>query len=421
MDEKMVQEKSGKIVYAFLSVLMTAALFPSHVHGAGFAIAEQSASATGMACAVTGLADTPSAIYYNPAGIGMQKGLGAEAGVTFIVPLTSHKNPDTGEVTDAQKNLFYPPSVYINYRFPVGLAFGLGFFVPYGLGVQWPEGWEGSEEVESIELQTYFITPVVAWNILPWLSVGGGVSIVRSTVEFKKGINFVDEPGSLKAGGFAWNMGWDIGLLIRLLDGKVGFGLNYRSSVELGFTGNADFDVPLAFASLFEDQPVNTQVVLPSVLSMGISGKPHHSLTLSADVVATMWSSFEEFGLSFPEDVDKPPEEQLSRSEPRYWHDVWSLRFGVRFEPDFAKWLILRLGLAYDRNPSPSNTISPSLPDSDRIDGALGFGFLLRYGFRIDVSYMYVHFLERSSTPDAFPGTYQSSAHIASLSIGYRH
>jgi long-chain fatty acid transport protein len=337
-------------------VVLAAALASAPARGAGFGISEQSASATGRACAVTAVADTPSAIYYNPAGLGMQKGLGIEAGVTLIVPLGSHEDPATGLVTDSETSLFYPPTVYVSYRLPERIAFGLGFFVPYGLGITWPEGWTGFEKVESIELQAYFINPTVAWSPLEWLSVGAGVDIVRSIVDLRKGINFIDEHGSLHAGASAWGFGGNAGLLLRLLGGRLSFGLSYRSAVRFEFTGNADFTVPAAFALLLEDQPIETDLTLPHVLSMGIAGKPVSMLTLSADLIVTTWSTFKEFGLNFPGDMVKPESEKLSQTEPRNWRNTWALRFGAEVRPPL-KWLVVR---------APSGPVSSSRRGSAR-------------------------------------------------------
>ena len=409
-----------RILSLCLLAALPALLAPAPARGAGFGISEQNASATGRAGAFTAVADSPSAIYYNPAGLGLQKGLGIEAGITLIFPLGSHEDPATGLVTDSESSVFYPPTVYASYRLPERVAIGLGFFVPFGLGISWPEDWIGFEQIQSIDLQTYFINPTVAWSPFEWLSIGAGVDIVRSVVELKRGINFIDERGSLHAAGSAWGWGGNAGLLIRLLGGRLSFGLSYRSAVKLVFAGSADFTVPPAFALLLEDQPIETSLTLPHTLSMGIAGKPASMVTLSADVTVTTWSTFKEFGLRFPEDVGKPEGEKLSQSEPRNWRNVYAVRLGAEVRPPL-KWLVLRAGLAYDRTPSPTNTLSPTLPDADRIEVAAGAGFLIPKGLSLDLAYMYIYFFERSSSGEAFPATYRCSAHLVGLTLGYHY
>lgn len=387
-------------------------------HAAGFSIYEQGAAATGKACAVTAVADTPSAIFYNPAGLGFQSGLGLELGDTLIFPWGEHEDPATGDVTEAVDNIFYPPSAYIAYRFRGRVAFGVGFFVPYGLGMEWPEGWSGFQEIEAIELQSYFINPTVAWSPVRWFSVGMGVSFVHSTVTLRKGLNFIDERGTLDAGGDAWGFGANLGVLVRLLDGRLSFGLHYRSAIELAFRGKGDFTVPDAFATLLPDQPLRTNLTLPNHVALGLAVKPHRMVAVSLDLTFTTWSTFKSFSITFPQDMDRPEDEKISSSEPRDWADVFSVRLGLEVTP--LKDLKLRAGFVFDRTPSLRRTMSPSLPDADRLDVSLGAGYTFPFGLGFDVAYMYVHIMERSSTQEAFPGIYRGHAHLVGFSLSYR-
>ncbi len=405
----------------FCAALLAAAVMMASTgtaSAAGFAINEQGAAATGRACAVTAVADTPSAVFYNPAGLAFQEGLGLELGDTLIFPLASHEDPGTGTVTDAEFNVFYPPSLYLSYLVKEKVALAFGFFVPYGLGVQWPRGWLGFQEVEHIALQVFTFNPSVAWSPAAWLSIGGGVDIAYATVELAKGINFIDEHGEFEAAGKALGIGGNAGLLMKFWGGRFNFGLNYRSSVSLDFAGDGDFTVPDTFGSLLEDQPLKTSLTLPHVLTIGFAGRPIEMLSISLDLTVTGWSSFEEFGIEFPEDIDRDEDEKLTSIEPRNWRNVIAVRLGAEVTP--KKWLAVRAGLAYDQSPSPDSTLSPTLPDSSRILVAAGAGFNLPRGFVIDVAYMYVHMLERTASGESFPGTYNASAHLIGVSFGYR-
>ena len=55
----------------------------------GFQINEHSARATGLGGAFTGIADDPSAIYFNGAGITQLNGTAFLAGTTLIAPISS--------------------------------------------------------------------------------------------------------------------------------------------------------------------------------------------------------------------------------------------------------------------------------------------------------------------------------------------
>lgn len=400
--------------------LAAALLAPLEARAAGFSIYEQGAAAMGRGCAVTAIADTPSAIFYNPAGLGLQKGLGLEIGDTLIFPAGEHEDPDTGEVTKAEDNLFYPPTFYASYVLPGRVALGFGLFVPFGLGIKWPGGWAGFEEIEQIDVQNIFLNPTVAWAPLEWLSIAAGFDAVHATVELTKGLEFITDRGTLHGAAEAWGFGANAGILFRFLDGRLSWGLSYRSAVNLDFEGKADFQVPAPFESMLEDQPLESSLTLPHVIAIGVAGRPVEMLSLGLDVLYTTWSSFEEFGFTFPEDEGKPEDEQLTQYEPRNWKNVFGLRLGAELNPPCVPELAVRLGLVYDRNPSPSNTMSPSLPDSDRIDVSAGAGYRFGFGLSIDVAYMLVWFFERTSGGEAFAGTYRSHAHLVGLSLGYR-
>jgi len=398
----------------------TMLLCAGRASAAGFSIYEQGAAATGRGGMAVGIADTPSAIFYNPAGLGFQKGLGLEIGDTLIFAKGEHEDPETGEVTEAEPGIFYPPTFYASYVLPQRIAFGFGLFVPFGLGIEWPSGWAGFEEIEKIDVQNIFFNPTVAWAPLEWLSIAAGFDAVHATVELQKGLNFVTDRGTLHGAVEAWGFGANAGVLFRFLDGRLSWGLSYRSAVKLDFEGDADFQVPAPFASMLEDQPLESALTLPHTIAIGVAGRPADWLTIGLDIVYTTWSTFDVFGFSFPEDEGKPEDDQLTQYEPRDWKNVFGLRLGGELRPPCMRGLALRLGLVYDRNPSPSDTMSPSLPDSDRIDVSAGVGYAFRFGLSIDVAYMLVYFFERTSGGEAFPGTYRSHAHLIGLSLGYR-
>ena len=87
---------------------------------AGFGINENSARAMGMAGAFTAVANSPSAGFWNPAGLATQTGLDIEAGMTMITPAASYSGIAPGTTTevdvDAERNFFYLPNLHAAYR-----------------------------------------------------------------------------------------------------------------------------------------------------------------------------------------------------------------------------------------------------------------------------------------------------------------
>ena len=82
-----------------------------------------------------------------------------------------------------------------------------------------------------------------------------------------------------------------------------------------------------------------------------------------------------------------------------------------------AQWR-LRAGILYDPTPSPQDTITPELPDANRINIALGAGYQWRH-FALDAGYQLVVITNATSTAPQFPGSYSGLANLLSLTVGY--
>ena len=135
----------------------------------------------------------------------------------------------------------------------------------------------------------------------------------------------------------------------------------------LAFTGRAHFEVQKEFQQPLQDQDVSTSLTLPSTVSLGGAWRPLPSVRLSADLTYTTWSSLDAIRIHF---ADTPTLDQDLR---RGWHNTLTTRFGA--DVLITHSLSVRTGVAYDPSPSPTGTLSPSLPDSDRLLFAAGAGW----------------------------------------------
>jgi long-chain fatty acid transport protein len=138
---------------------------------------------------------------------------------------------------------------------------------------------------------------------------------------------------------------------------------------------------------------------------------------LEADVNWTGWSSFEELPITFPGG------ELPSSVIPERYDDVYNYRLGLSWSSAPNKqW---RFGVVYDETPQPEESVSPLLPDSDRIGVTVGYGFegvKLSYDFAV----MYLDFDERTrdqnfaDEPDStFFGDYKQEALLVGLTLGF--
>ncbi|MHB8872941.1 MAG: OmpP1/FadL family transporter [Myxococcaceae bacterium] len=381
---------------------------------AGFNVDTHSGRATGMASAVVADVNGPSAVLYNPADIHRGKGvLDLELGDTLIIPGNKF-TPVGGEIISGTTGPVPPPTAYGTYGITRNLSVGLGLFSPYGLKVKWPENFVGQDLITEAALTTYYSNPEVAYRF-GQLKIGAGLQVVRATVELQRSINFVDSRGTIDLAGGAWGVGGNAGVLAELVPGLLSVGATYRSRVSLNFDGNAHFsDTPPPFAGSgpgqIRDQAVTTSVTIPDQVGMGLSVQPVSGLRVNFDANYYAWQVFQDLGIEFEDPA-------LNEVEPKRWSHSWNFHLGGEYA--VTSNIAVRTGVLYDLTPSPADTLSPTIPDADRINAAVGVGYHVGK-FRADLAYQHVFFLANESTLPELPGTYTGGADLVGLSLGFR-
>lgn len=397
--------------HLFVLAMLLAA--PS-AQAAGFYVGTHDARATGMATAMTADVADPSAALYNPAGLAQGPGLHVRLGDTLVIPAFTVKL-SRGDNTTKQIPV-PPPHFYVSYGLSEDASVGLGFFVPFGLALEWSENWQGRYQSTHGSMLNYFINPEVAYRLMQRVRVGAGVQIVRSTLDLNKAISLLDSDATLQIGGSAWGVGGNLGLQVTVLEkssgfGQLNFGAAYRSTVTLAYRdARAHFDgVTPEFASQLKDQSVSSSLTLPQILAMGLAWQ-YGGLRLGLDVEYTGWQSVGEMKMEFADPA-------LSTTIAKRYHHTWNVHLGG--ELAVHEYVRVRLGAMYDPTPSPKETLSPDLPDATRIGLAAGVGLRIS-GFEADLGYQRVIMLDTESTYAPLPGTYGGSADVVGLTLGYR-
>jgi long-chain fatty acid transport protein len=390
---------------------LVALLAPSSVDAAGFAVGEQGAAARGVGGAATGRIDMGEAGFYNPAAWGFSDSLSVSVGVSALAPSVAHVQPQSGERTVAETGTATPPYLHAAYQFG-DFGVGLSFDVPFGSGLSWPGDWRGRFEITAIELQVFELAPTAIWRPIDDFSIAAGPRFERATVGYERRIDAVDTEASVRLDGVANGVGAQVAMMYRPL-AELSVGLSWRSRVGLDFAGTADFkDVPVELSEKAHDQKVRTQLTLPDRLAVGVAWQFPDAVA-SFDVTYWTWSTFEEFGIDF-EDDDTP-----DVTQPRNWNDSVTLAAGWE-QRGLAPDLALRVGLAFDAAPSPSDTLSPSSPDGHRLIPSIGAGYVLTDDLQLDLGYGHVVFMAEEATGQAFPGSYDASAELLSVGVTYR-
>src|SRR3954464_11256012 len=112
----------------------------------GFYINEHDPRVTGRAGTATATDVDPSSIVYNPGGLAVGEGTAFSIGASLIAAAASY-NPPTGDSSDTNAPPAVLPQAFISHRINDMFAIGIGFHLPFGLAVSWPDSSPQSEVV----------------------------------------------------------------------------------------------------------------------------------------------------------------------------------------------------------------------------------------------------------------------------------
>lgn len=391
-----------------LSLAIISLGLAAEARAAGFLIYDLSGEALGKASAVVASTREPAAIWFNPAALAYE-GHGVSVGATGVMADARFEAKD-GEETETKTGRFVLPALFGHARVHDRVSVGFGAFPAFGLAITWPENWRGREHAIDAAITTVNLNPSVAVQLTPQLSLGAGFNAVRGTVEFENALPAV-VGGTARIGGGTWGYGGNAALLFRALPEYLHLGLTYRSRVALDFKGRVDFDPHPDFARSLRDEGGKASITLPDILSAGVMWRPVPSFALTFDTNLVFWSTFERLVIDFETQPDKVMERRNKNS--------FTFRLGGDWTTP-APGLNVRAGFIFDQNPSPPETLAPSLPDANRLDFALGLGYR-RGPWKADLGYLLVYFLpskaEGGMEKEGPEGTYHSLAQLLGLTV----
>jgi long-chain fatty acid transport protein len=413
-------------------------------NASGFLIYEHNAAAQAMGGAFIAVANNPSAIFHNPAGLAWLEGTQVSAGGTFIMPKGSVSLPNwpvpAYRKIDMEDQTFFAPNFYLTHKFGNKVAAGIGVFAPYGLGTKWPdpEHFPLRYIGTSNDMQTIFVNPAFAFKVTDNLAIGFGVSYIHSSlsldlvrlIEINHPVYGVllwkgDVPASVDgASGNA--VGFNAGLLYKA--DKFSLGFNWRSAFDIKYEGKLKLDwgnMPAYLKALIpvpNEGDVSTKFKFPHIFGVGVAYNATDKLLLSADAHYVLWSRYDKYVIDLTY-TGLPGESETVTED---WKDSILLRGGLQYQLNES--LALRAGILYDQTPQPEKSVDCNLPDANRVALTCGFGY--KFGHLVvDATYHYEVFNDRKS-PNRdiynFPhlgnlgeGTYKMKAHLIGITLTY--
>ncbi len=403
----------------FLLVFMALA---QSAWGAGFCIYEWSARGNALGGTLIARADDPSAVAYNPAGITQLSGIQVQGGFTLLMPQATldvavKKGIQTGKSASADTHALglegLAPSAFMTAQINDNFWFGIGLYSRFGLAAEYDSSWIGRYTQYFSGVKTYSLSPVLAYKINDEWSVAAGIEAMYFGVEIKRKIPSTPD-SDLKMSGDCWAPGYNLALRYEPTSWFAA-GLTYRGEVHPHVKGDADFSGPIETSGLRQDQGMYGYLDLPSSWTLGVAVKPMKNLSLEADLVYTLWSSYKDITFDFDKDgVTK---------EEKKWKDVWRLQLGAEYAVN--EWLDLRCGYVFDKSPINEARHDYMVPMSDRHIFSLGTG--MHWGaYTLDLSYGYLYSPQKTVTfpengaKEIHEVTFKNAhCHMVGLSVSY--
>ncbi|EGQ7671686.1 outer membrane protein transport protein [Vibrio cholerae] len=363
---------------------------------AGFQLAEYSATGLGRAYAgEAAMADNASAQWRNPAMLTYLEGTQVSAGAIYVNPnvdVEGTVNHAQLGKTHASSNDFAHDAVipnfylshHLNEQVALGFALGTNYGMETDLGTEFAASHFGSQaSVISKEANLN-----IAYQILPQLSIGGGVRYVMGEGHFgatAPAKNLIRHPVTnnvmtlpkgttlkyMEGEDNSW--GWQVGSAWQINQNhRVGFA--YKSEVVMDFEGHAE---GVSYGSY---KPGMMSVTLPATAELASFHQLNDQWAIHASINWTDWSSFKELTAVFPEKSD------LIKSE--NWEDNYRFALGTTYQYD-AK-LALRAGVAYDTSAVDDKNRTATIPETDRTWVSVGGSYVATPQLTLDAGFTYI-------------------------------
>jgi long-chain fatty acid transport protein len=413
-----------------LTVVFALMMLAASLYAAGVDLTGVGVRSTSMGGNYRAISNDWSGMFWNPAGMVWSKGLKVGGSLEFITATSGYSSAAIGgqqfsstsasEIKNEPKTFLMPAFgiYYSNEK----MAYGLGFWAPFGLGSKWdllntskynsayPE-FDHEDDLKVMALQ-----PTFAYKLSDKFSVGAGLTLLYADIKIRKP-NFTPNPvtytpayATLKAAlGASALSPYDQFLTEANLEGNgmgfgAAFGVQYKpvetltlgvsakwyNTISLDGTLSADtyyakdpgnvkptLDYLLSVSAITSAQyqsllgaysgakaaaiaktDVKADLPLPLNVGVGFAFTGIKNLLISGDVAMTQWSAWDVIQVN---DTDGTEQAELLEN----WED--GIRMGLALEYNLpladAK---LRASFYSEPNAAIDETMNPTIPDINR-------------------------------------------------------
>lgn len=394
-------------------ILLVAMLFAwlQTAQAGGFQIPEMGVKAMGMGNSFTAIADDPTANWFNPAGLGFQKGAAVTVGGVAVMPKvdfnSNTSNPLHPATASADKKTIFIPHTYVAINTDSDLTAGIGINAPFGLEMKWPTTAVFAGGAQYGRLQAINVNPNVAFKLSDTFAVAVGADYVNM---YK-----VDFNGTALIQNFKGD-GWGFNVAALYKGESFNVGISYRSNIKIKSKGQS------THAASATTSANAITVTMPDMVNIGVAFHPTEQWIVTVDADWVNWKKFDKLAFVYTPALAGGALPSLTVSE--NWKATWAFRAGAEWA--YSDKMRARFGYTYDPTPIKDVDFTPLIPGNDRQAVHVGYGVDISDQATLDLAYMYVWLTDRVQTASTAPsnwvrnGTYKSSVHLAAASLTYR-
>lgn len=383
--------------------------------------------------------DKVSAVVWNPAALGQLEG----TNIFIDVPITRLKlsvdmeDPVTEEKSKVESILIAPPP-FIGASSNFGLeklTFGLGLYAAAGGGCDYPADGPQRFQIIKANVRHYYVTPTVAWEILPDLMVGLGFSYIYAGLDVE--LSFLIERFELETSEknvSGSSFGWDIGILWKPME-KLDIGLSYVSQTNYNLNGDLRATLegfPWPVSGTFQ-----VDYKIPQYINLGVEYRPSPKWEVDLALRWEDWSVHDYMKVTNV-DINKPediPDEMWNiilslvgpLAEGLTMERAYEDTFGVKLSG--AYWLMDELkigaGFGWEQGAVPSATTGGPSFGTDTISffGAGEYEVFIE-NLILGLGYQHIHFKDLTVTDSRMDppanGDYTGNVNLISLNFAYK-
>lgn len=402
-------------------VLLAALLVPSLALASGFEVINVNPRDLALSSSAVAAQRDAAAAITNPAALSRLRGWNVSAAGSILSLTTTWTAPDDGGASGltgtATTNFAPTPPVAAAVAWGTevdgrGLGFGFGIGTPGGGQMKWDEDWQGRGRIITVERRMLGFYLNGGYEVAPWLRVGAGGIYYYGIQYLKQGIEPFAPPlpseayGELatKGGGLSFQLSAEAKVLPTLT-----FAVDYKHTATMATKGDGHFQVPPSLAGpSTQDQGVTEDLPFPTLVAVGVAWKVKPTLQLTLQYNYSGFSVYEEDRFV--------GDKGLVLVVPRDYGDGHVIRGGVEWDLD-PTWTV-RFGAMYDMSGLNTDTLSPTLPDSDTLGLSTGASYNFGTGLGLHGAFFYGDRAKQTATgTEAFPGSYKTDVWIASLGV----